>query len=485
MVVHGAGSFYVKRFLHMLGMLSILWLSTNDVLKAVPQYNLYDPAIMHTTAGLNKFYKHREKAEFSLTLSPFYQHTSSASQQLGINQQNGTSNKVPLGNRLGRWNMAALYFNPADAIPSNSPLAAAKTKIITAEGVVAAQSITYQTGQNFNLDGTNEASTAATFAAVRATYERLGLRGQIGFDFAFGLGIGIKGGVIDYKQTPTFVPILPTVTAAASGSGTTSTIVPFANDPAKTISAQLTTQGQREAIAQQFNLDLSEQRLTTLEDTHVDLHWSIPVKCYDNDEFSFNLVPLLSVGVWVPTGQATDQNKAFSVPTGNDGFAGGTIDVGLNFDFPKMLQLGFGCGAAFFGTRTLNDQRVPTSPLQVGIIPWKTTIAKRPGALWYFNASLKAEQFDSGFSCYLDYIFTQHIKDSITLQEVNPARLAQFQKGVKSMEDQSVWKAQHLNAGLKYNITSLCALSVGFQGYISGVRTYRLTTVMGSFSILL
>ncbi len=503
MFVQNVLCFYQKISHQVVRFFTVILLLLTVSLGATPQYNIYDPAIVHTVYGTDKFYKEREKSEFTLHISPFYQHTTTASQQLGENQQNGVSNKVPIGNRLGRWNMVALYYNPADTIPTNSPLGQARTQIIESEKTnsqSSAQSITLFTGQNFNLSGVPsipapsvnanliDESTAGTIATVAVNYERLGVRGQVAFDFAFGLGMSIKGGVVDYKQAPTFTAYAGSSTsstvATETGAGATTVKGPTTS-PGQTVLSQLNTQGQREAIAQQFGLNLSEQRLTTLEDTHVGLHWSIPFKIHEKEEHVYTMAPYFSIGAWIPTGSEFDQNKAFSVATGNDGFPGGTAEFSLNFDFPKMLQIGFGAGAAFFGTRTLTGQRVPTSELQVGIIPWKTTITKRPGPTWYFNVSLNSEQFTSGFSFYFDYIFTQHIKDSITLQETNSTRLMAFQKGVESMVSDSSWKAQHFNLGFKYDISSMCSISLGAQGYISGIRSCRVTTVLGSVSIAL
>ena len=148
-----------------------------------------------------------------------------------------------------------------------------------------------------------------------------------------------------------------------------------------------------------------------------------------------------------------------------------------------FVFLGFGGGVAFFETRTLTNQRIPTSEHQVGMIPWKTSICKKPGEIWYFNLSMKSENFEPGFSFYADYIFTQHSKDTIELKESDPIRSPKFIRGIEKMLCISPWKAQHYTAGIKYDITSSCSLSIAIQGYINGIRTYRVTTMLGSFSI--
>ncbi len=314
---------YKKIFHQLLGAILTISLLTNMMLVATPQYNIYDPAVIHTVYGTDKYYKAREKSELAVHIVPFYQHTSTASQQLGANQSNGSSVKVPLGNRLGRWNMAALYYNPAGPIPSNSALGLAKTQIIAAEAGMSMtpdQSITKSNGQNFNLSGApanssvpasvnlSEESTAGTIATTAVKYDRLGLRGQTSFDFAFGLGLTVKGGVVDYRQSPTFTAAGSTTSTGAAGSTPTTTTFSPITAAGQMVQAQLNTQSQREAIASQFGLNLNEQRATTLEDTHVDLHWSLPFKRYENEDFVYSLVPFFSIGAWIPTGSETDHN---------------------------------------------------------------------------------------------------------------------------------------------------------------------------------
>lgn len=479
-------------FILLIGFLAIAMQIT-----ATPMLNIQTPAIVHTIYGADKFYTERKKAELSIHITPYFQHTKTGSQLIADNPQNGSSKKVPLGNMLGRWNMLALMYNPAEPIPATSALGKARTSIITSEGLAPADSVTEITGKNFDLGtvgdtipsteittGTSNQvkSLAGTFDKVEIKYERLGLRGQTSFDFAFGLGMTVKGGLVDYKQIPKFVP--PSKSTDSTTAGAPPTTEPeFTAPPATTIASQLTLKNPREAIADQFCIDLCEQRLTTLEDTHIDLHWSMPFKRFEGDEYSYTLAPFFSLGVWIPTGVEKNQDKVFSLPTGNDGYMGGTAEASINFDFPKMFQIGFGGGVAFFPCRTFCDYRMPTSQYQVGMIPWKTSITRRPGEVWYFNLSMKSDEFEPGFSFFGDYIFTQHTRDDITLNESDPKRLEAFKKGLNHYICKTSWKAQNYNLGIKYSITSNCAISLGAQGYINGIRTYRTSTIFGSFMI--
>ena len=133
-------------------------------------------------------------------------------------------------------------------------------------------------------------------------------------------------------------------------------------------------------------------------------------------------------------------------------------------------------------TEDRDGQRVPTSKYQVGLIPWTTTISQKPGTIWYANISFKADDFIKQFSFYFDYIFTEHLKDEITIKSTNANQKTYFKPAV--LEERSSWKAQQLNAGLKYDITKNCFIGVAVQGYISGEKTYRTTTFLGSLGLV-
>jgi hypothetical protein len=474
---------YFKKIKHIksitaLFFLSFMVLSDKNICYSTPMLSQQDPAIIHTIYGTDKFYTHRKRGQLSLHISPYFQHTSNASRG---NREEGVK-KVPVGNMLGRWNMLGIFFNqnpPTTWSHVNFDQAMASLQnpsVVDDDG--AGKDLTNESFFNLN----NKYDKIGTYKEVDVKYEKIGLRGQISFDCAFGLGLAVKGGVADYKQIPRFRlnDFLNRGKKEENGedSGGEDTEGNFSESWMAQVFDNLMSSNARNAIAKELELDLTEQRKTDIEDIHVSVYWSLPIKKEENGEHILSIVPYFSVGGWLPIGQKKDQNKPFSLSVGNDGFAALTTEGAISFDFPKAFQLSFGVGGSFFTTRDLRNYRVPTSEHQVGIIPWKTSISKRPGPMWYANISLKAENFSPGFSAYFDYVFTEHTKDSIIIKEPDINRRKKFLP--EKLERESTWKQQAINVGIKYNVISNLAMGFAVQGTVSSRRAYRSTTILGS-----
>ena len=464
----------------------------NQYCLSLPMLNVQDPAIIHTLMGTDKYYKERKNGELNLHLSPFYQHTASAS-QAGSGNKTGARNKVAIGNMLGRWNMFALFYNDARPTGVTTPTLQTARVVVnaltgqnsmyTVNGTPATSDVLFKNftlEQQFDLEN-GQIDEVGTYQAVNIEYEKLGLRGRFGYDFSFGLGIAIKAGIAAYKQVPDFAldsiidDTLKNTTTAPEGE----TLKKIDQAIAQDLFDKLLSKSSMLLIAKELGLNLCEQRRTEAEDMHVSVYWTAPIKIKGADDNTFTVAPHISVGAWLPFGQEIDANQPFTISTGNDGFTGGTVEAAISCDFPEMMQVSFGGGVAFYGSKELKGQRVPTSIYQIGIIPWTTTINRQPGAVWYVNASLKADNFVKDFSFYCDYIYTQHERDSIRVIEANATRKAKFLPS--ELEKRSAWKIQNFNASLEYAMNQYCAIGVGVQGTIEGIRTYRPTTLLGSF----
>lgn len=490
---------------------------------AVPLYNIQDTQPFHTVKGSDKYYSARESSCIQLHLSPYHQHAKSG--------RNAMGGKVPIGDIYGKWNMFGVFFGPGGkpvgTTLANFPHLSASQTAIAALQTSTTPLTSIYTGINYTTDipvpgGTPVfdpiRDTVGTYESVYVRYERIGLRGQMSFDFKFGLGLGIRTGFADYKQKPEFnltndfrklsglsyfdikedetidftkqKPPLPTVAQLPagtpySGPAQASSSAPNAIDAgAQVILLNLMDDKSRNFIAKDLGLDLGEVRESKWEDSHLYLYWQYPFDLADKEgDFSCSIIPYISVGVWLPTGEERDQDKQFSIATGNDGFTMFTLDGALSFDFPKMLQTSFGAGLMFANKRELSNQRVPTDIYQTGIIPWKTSLHKHPGLTWYLNASFKADDFISTLSFYFDWLYTRHLKDSLTLRETDPVRNTAFSIGIPILERDSEWKNQQVNFGFNYKVTPFLAFGFGLQSYISGVRVYRTTTVMGTIDL--
>ncbi len=450
---------------------------------ATPLNNFNDTAVIHSVKGTDKFFtKVKGKGDICFHLSPFYQHTHTA--------RNGDGTKVLLGERLGKWNMLGLFYGMAAApqdIGSFSNLNNAKTNV---SGLTT---ITYNNKDITdvsNYDPNNPDIKLGYFDTVDLRYEKLGVRSQLSMNFGFGLGLSIKGGVVNYKQSPTF-NYQPTATATATpaaggeGGASPATTSAITSDPTLRgkLNDYLMSQQVRDLIFSEIDLDIKEVQKSALEDMHMQLFWTHPFDLKEKNETTVTIAPYIAAGVWLPTGDEQNSKKAFSLATGNDGYFGISTEIALNFDFPGMIQVGIGGGSLFFNSRELTNYRVPSSLYQSGIYPWKTSISKEPGITWYANASIKAENFISDLSLYLDYVFSYHDKDTISLKEKNSDRRAAFAAGLPRLIDESSWKNQQFNIGLKYNVTSVLAFGGMIQGHVSGVRVSKGTTFLGSMTL--
>ncbi|KKP22472.1 MAG: hypothetical protein SZ59_C0006G0013 [candidate division TM6 bacterium GW2011_GWF2_28_16] len=496
---------FYKRILFLINLIFILLINLN--LYSVPMYNQYDPFVMHTIRGIDRF-KHKmdDKFNVSLNLTPFYQHAAYSRGPNGANDADGS--KTPTGDIFGRWNIFGLFYGVEDnqikAAPTNKtfvlePAAVATTYIPNAATrssypkISDAWRVLDNLAENnpvvnpttYDYEGLDYSFTDITqydqatfnkyFAKTYTDYEKYGLRLDLNFVFKKGIGVNVKSGLVDYKQTPNFVndtSFQPTWPNEAIPVTTPDYIYKY-----------MRQQDIMQDIYDEVGLDTYAHQETTLEDTFIQLFLRPSFDLMDNeDELQVSLVPYLAVGAWLPTGKEQNPDSAFSLPTGNNGFWGLTVDGAINFDLPGTIQFGFGGGIAYFFDRNLDGQRIANHELQQGVFPWKANIKKEPGLLWHFDASMYAPEFIDHFSAYLDFVYLRHNRDKITMQEHDSERNAYFVPSVN--EENSKWWATILQGGVEYSFTPGLQIGLGFQTHLSGRRVYRDTTVLGTMTFV-
>lgn len=240
---------------------------------------------------------------------------------------------------------------------------------------------------------------------------------------------------------------------------------------------------------------------TEFEDTHVQAHWTYPFSFRDEDDVHVvNFIPYLAIGAWLPTGRSQDPDVIFSLPTGNDGFTGLTLEAALNFAFADYdgnqdaptLQASVGSGITLFDSRETSRMRVPTSCFQVGVIPWHASVKRRQGTTWNIYTTLQALNYISSLSFYGSYVYTRHENDNIQLSDDDcpddcPADCAVLPNGERAqcflpkvLEQRSIWRSQVVHAGFDYAVTDNLSFGFSVQAYLAGRRVFRPTTVMGA-----
>ncbi len=555
---------------------------------STPLNNVYDTQPIYNFMGLDKYYKKRNKGELSFYISPFYQQTSTARNCQGTKVPRVFSTTVDSktttrrwGDIQGPWNMFGVFWGTEGA-PASKPFTQTNyPNLYDAQQKVSAlmsqleTDNRYKPGRDLTKDIYFEPQTD-TFAYVTVPfyYEKIGVRGQLNFDFAFGLGMSIRGGAVHIKKNGSInygsgLPPLPLESTTSPSPGTVTGYSPVnlcsnfvlehqfeadvingatkeATDPTKSavqLWNYLYTPSRREAILKELGIDYCSYCKTSAEDIHAQLYWHIPIVVKDdgccgygngNDnsgDIAVTIVPYIAVGVWLPASKRIDTDKLFAVPPGNDGYYGFTAEASIAFDFPiippncQSLQFCVGGGILSFNDKDLLNTRFPSATppasdqigkpsvstsLQNGIYPWKTDITKRPGLTWYMNASLKANNFLECLSAYFDFVYTQHLRDKISLKSCgvgtggcdtsynscttccvpcNPCGptcnidQSAFIKGVDKVVCESCWKNQQVNIGFDYRLGSAVSLGGAVQAHISGVRVYRPVTLIGTIDI--
>ncbi|MBM3886604.1 hypothetical protein FJ364_01625 [Candidatus Dependentiae bacterium] len=462
-------------------LIPLIALCLSNRISTTPANNYQDPVVFHTVMGSDKFYNPGGKANLSLHLSPFYAHTHTAYTPQGKKASNG--------NVFGTWNMAGLFLND-NPRPTTQPMSFyTKTKNVLKnlknQSSTLPYSKDYTNEATFNPD--EDAYQAVYYQAVDLKYEKMGLRGQLNFDLGVGLGAAVKGGIANLKsRLPTYTIQKNFGTAAGllpvdPEAGTSP--APGAQPQALQIYESSLGENARRQLFKELNFDASESNITDLEDLYGNVYWHVPIKIKEKGDHVFSLIPYLSVGASLPMGKDRNQNRLYPVINGNDGYTGLTAEGAIALDFPNMMQLSFGGGITMFNTRDLTNAHVPTSEFQRGIYPWTTSISRQPGAIWYANVSMKADNIASkrdipNFSCYFDYIYTEHQHDTIKLKEPKATFAQYFRPDL--LERDSSWKAQILHGGIKFGLSKNVYMATAVQTIIGGTRVYRPTTLLGS-----
>ncbi|MBU4269841.1 hypothetical protein KJ644_02715 [Candidatus Dependentiae bacterium] len=484
--------FFFSNFFSKLLFISLLIIFVPEFVYSTLMYNQYDPFAYHTIQGTNKYYKKIESGsiEAGLHISPFYQTTSHA--------RNKEGEKTPEGDIFGWWNMAGLFYgrNNAQTLISASstikPFALEQAvggdqpyiPDATTQGYYPRLSDAWRVLDNqrennppvsdfdekdlvYDYTLSSSFNSSAYKAKMPTTYvdtEKMGIRLELNFVSKIGLGLNIKTGLVDYRTTPSFG-------------------LPAGVDDTDMVYKYLTKYEKMDAICKELGLDIASRQEINLEDTFVQLYYRDAFKLMDrDDEHVVNLVPYLAVGAWLPTGKEKNPDVAFSLPTGNNGFWGITVDGSINFDIPDAVQLGVGGGFAHFFKRTLNNQRIANDKNQQGIFPWKARVTIDPGVSWYFNASVYAPYFIDDFSAYLDVIYLKHHRDEIKMNESDSSRNAYFLPEIN--EKNAEWRSTMFQGGVNYEFTPGLQVGLGFQTHMNGRLVYRNTTIMGTISFI-
>lgn len=484
-----------------------------SVLAQPPVNNVVDTAMIHNIRGANPFYQAKtDQLRFTFDILPFYQHSSGAKPGCGKSfmccpsASSNTSEeaqanccppkctpscrhkKVPEGDRLGRWNMIGL-LQGTKAAPGGEISTECQPTLSTANTIVSGFSF-FDGAVAFDNKFTDSTESFGHFS-VPVNYQKIGVRGRARLSLIGGFGLTARGGVARYKQVPCFIDKTCEAQAAKAcpcdeDGQVQPTGVRFICSQIEDVQKFMMTPEKRDQIMSEICLDIDCYCRTAFEDTHLQLDWAGSFDMYDqSNESQVTVQPYFAVGGWIPTGEESNPDIAFSLPTTNNGLWGVTIEGGLNFSFPGTVIIGFGGGATLFESRIQKCQRVPSSLTQSTLYPWKATIKREPGTSWNAHVDLASLNFSDGLSFYFNYIYSKHESDKITLPCKNCSE-PDAQGNTEQLffphklEKESEWDSQMLHFALDYEITDQLFMGVSVQLPIAGRRIYKTSTIMGS-----
>ncbi len=173
----------------------------------------------------------------------------------------------------------------------------------------------------------------------------------------------------------------------------------------------------RNRIASVLNLDINNYHKVGLDDLRLLLYWRhIYIINEDDERYPRVLfMPFAEVGVGIPMEKYQPTNKPFAVAIGNNNHTYTGGTAGFTIDFLDTIDLTFSGGFSYFFPHEYCNFRLPTSPFESGIFPYTADVNIRPGPTWYFNFGMHAWHFLDNLSIWAEYCIVSHAQDKIDI----------------------------------------------------------------------
>lgn len=462
-----------KDFPHQVGLVLFIFSALCGNLSPVVVNNFVDPVPVFTVRGstISLLPKKLEEQSslFSFNISPYTQITKSC-----YNDQ--SAEVASLGARVGPWGMGAMGLG---LIANYSPNANSSTFTSVYGDVTKFPTFWSQTKDKYaSLLSVNYPKRTYLYYDVDFEYEKVGIRSELACEPAEGFVVSLQGGICDHKAgNPMFydptTPGLPYV----EGSGQNDT----------TVAAFMTTLW-RELYLSELNMDAKGYQSMELDDITFQLAAYYPVLGTEED---VRLVPRATVGVIIPGDSilkkkklSTDKDNVLQelLPVGNEGFTGFFVEGAACLDFKNTVNMTVAAGYTIFKERAIADHRIPNNQYQCILYPFTQNVTKKRGDTWYLSASMYAQDFIEGMQAYIDYSWTVHRRDTITLDVA--ANLPIFKEGLPVLERLSEFRVGTANFGLVYKLAKNIEAGASVQVVLHGFQVFKPYTFMGSLSIV-
>jgi len=395
---------------------------------------------------------------------------------------------VPAGDIYGRWNMLGLLYG-------NVPTGQTRAALLT-----TAAALTYHDGQRLDHPNYSDTSDWLGHFTIPLEYRKMGARFQFSTRLFNDVIIQLEGGITDLKQSySTFTDLGRTKhtysddaaakTGYSSVTGTTTDLT-NANVISNHDTIETNLMDNHALIFSQMGLGILDFHETAAEDVFLSLIWRhnhhvnnpdddfVHDYEYEDDEEwdKFILTPFLKLSGIIGIGKERDNTKAFSITTGNNGHHGISLTFGFSMDFYKSIEMAWEAGVSNFFKRRISGLYVPTDERQTGVFPFKTDVNYEPGKTWHFSFAMNAHHFTDKLSCFAQYLFVNHGKDSISLVTADSA----FKPSV--LEDVTKWSVQAANIGLNYDLSPHMSVGFTWQAPITRRGAYKTNCVMFSLT---
>jgi hypothetical protein len=230
----------------------------------------------------------------------------------------------------------------------------------------------------------------------------------------------------------------------------------------------------------------------SFEDTYVAADFAYPFLFRSPEGRDVAAVwPTVSFGVWMPTSRkakATELIHLFRVPLGNDEHTGLSVDGALNFDFKNMITVNVGCGCTFFNKKAFDRFPLKTHPKQIGLYPWLVAMERKLGPTFAAHASMAAVNYIDGLSAYVEYCFTTHKADELTILSADiiqqQALDADMQRAFNEQIQDTTWTTQELFVGFSYQVTQNLELGAALKAHVKGSSVPKVQTLMANMKIV-
>jgi hypothetical protein len=502
------GIFLMKKFLQALVVAGIYWSSfvaiagtnvTLDKADPAPLNNsnlpfayVYDQGKARIKAG-----RHSSGDGLELSGMAFYSKASKGTDRNGLQ-------KSELGDLSGKWNLLALLDTTTpngQTAPTSIGSASSSGSITTALVNALAYNTTGYTSGNgayYPKGSTPTELTSATgliglqdsineFFGFQTTHEKYckkGARFQATGAIDCGLGMTVQLGVTSISNDATFhspVTYNTTTPFFLKGGITTTAVNPF--DVADVTNTNwiyiLKTMDDKlidkfASIADAIGLDITNFQKSGFEDLKGEIFWRKAIKLEGKNRALFT--PFVSLNGSFDLGEPMNPDKILAMPFGNNGHKSLGGGAGFSLDFEDSFEIGAAMGISHYNCRQ-DIIRVPNSIYQNGIYPYKTAVNIQPGNTWYLSTFMNSYHFEEDISCFAQYIYVNHNRDSFGLVTPNKDFYPEV-LGAKTP-----WSSHVLNLGLNYDVSNGLEIGCAAQIPLKQRNAHRSSTIAIAIAI--